>query len=153
MPDSNEPPAGLLQFYESSLDFGRKTQAEHSKWLINTLYLLHSGAIAGILSRMPIERIPQFVSSLKWFVIGLALAFLAGLATWSNYDWFIRTYLELIKRIRSGQWKPDDDLPKIAKLVGLTAWIALTVGLASFACLVIGACSTLSALKSLSTLI
>ena len=143
----DEPPAGLLTFYESSLEFGRKTQAEHSKWLINTLYLLHSGAIAGILSRMPLEKIPQFVGPLKWFASGLALAFLAGLATWSNYELFNLTYSQLIKRIRRSEWVAGD-LPKSAKFVSWSAWIALAVGLASFGCLVIGAFCTLSVLNS-----
>lgn len=129
MPDTSEPPVGLLPFYEASLGFGRKTQADHSKWLINTLYLLHSGAIAGLLSRLPTERIPQFVGSLNWFVIGLAFAFLAGLATWSNYEFYICAYSELIKRIRRGQWRPGDELPKSAKFVSVTVVIALAFGL------------------------
>jgi hypothetical protein len=151
MNTSQEPPAGLLTFYENSLEFGRKTQAEHSKWLINTLYLLHSGAIAGILSRMPLEKIPQFVGPLKWFASGLALAFLAGLATWSNYELFNLTYSELIKRIRRSEWVPGE-LPNSARFVGWTAWIALGVGLASFSCLVIGAFCTLSVLSFVSQL-
>jgi hypothetical protein len=142
---ANEPPSGLLSFYESSLDFGRKTQAEHSKWLINTLYLLHSGAIAGIVSRVSTDKLPQFVGSLKWFVFGLALAFLAGLATWSNYEFFNFTYSELIKRIRYGQWIAGD-LPKSARLVAWSSYIALALGLASFFCLIIGAFLTLAAL-------
>lgn len=149
MSQTPKPPEGLLTSYESALDFGRKTQADHSKWLINTLYLLHSGAIAGVVSRMPIEKIPLFVNSVIWFVIGLALAFLAGLATWANYDIYIRAYSEMIKRIRRDQWKPDE-LPKIAKFVSLSAWLALLLGLASFVCLAIGALSTLCVLKSLS---
>ena len=33
-------------------------------------------------------RVAHFIPSLKWFVLGLVLAFLTGLATWSNYDCF-----------------------------------------------------------------
>lgn len=147
MSELHKPPDNLLQFYENRLDFGQKTQADHSKWLINTLYLLHSGAIAGIISRLPIEKISQFASCLTWFAVGLAFAFLAGLATWSNYDLFNRTYLELIRRIRLNEWR-SGEIPNIAKWVGVTAWLALALGLASFGCLLIGACSALSALRA-----
>lgn len=150
MRNLRKPPEGLLSSYQNALDFGRKTQADHSKWLINTLYLLHSGAIAGILSRMPLEKIPLFVGAIVWFVVGLAFAFLAGLATWANYEFYIRTYAELIKRIRRNQWK-SDELPDISKFVGLSAWLALLIGFVSFICLAIGAFSTLCVLKSLST--
>lgn len=148
MHDANEPPAGLLQFYESSLDFGRKTQAEHSKWLINTLYLLHSGSIAGILTRAPPDKLSQFAVSLWWFVAGVALAFFAGLATWINYHWFNRTYSDLIKMIRQRHWRPNE-LPKSARFVAATQWAALCVGLLSFGCLLIGAGLTLNVLVTL----
>ena len=38
-----------------------------------------------------------------------------------------------------------DDLPPSAKFTNVTMWIALGIGLGSFLCLLIGACSTLAA--------
>ncbi len=150
MPEADIPPVGLLEFYEGSLDFGRKAQAEHSKWLINTLYLLHSGSIAGIITRSPTDKLPLFVGSLSWFVGGVAFAFLAGLATWTNYFWFNRAYSDLIKSIRLLKWQAGV-LPSSVKFVSWTQWLALSVGSVSFACLLIGASLTLGTLAALSS--
>jgi hypothetical protein len=148
MPDIKVPPPGLLQFYEASLDFGRKTQAEYSKWLINTLYLLHSGSIAGVIYRAPSDKLVQFIVPLSWFVAGVALGFLAGLATWTNYHWFNIAYSDMIKLVRRSEWQ-DGVLPNSVKYVAITQWLALGVGLLSFVCLIVGACSTLKILASM----
>jgi|GEM_PF-4059278 len=142
MVNSIDPPKGLLEHYERNLDFGQKTQAEHGKWLINTLYLLHSGAIVALLSKVPSDSIAILAAPLKWFISGIALAFLAGLATWTNYYWLIKAYSEMISTIRSKRWRPGE-FPSSVQFVSITMWIALTVGLASFFCLLAGAWTAL----------
>jgi hypothetical protein len=145
METSREPPIGLLEFYENSLDFGRKAQSEHSKWLINTLYLLHSGSIAGLLYRVPANELGKFACSISWFIAGVAFAFLAGLGTWANYHWFNRAYSDLIQSIRRNEWQPGKR-PRSANLVALTQWVALAIGFVSFGCLILGARLTLKTL-------
>ncbi len=149
MPTNSDTDTTLLSFYENGLELGRKIQSEYSRWLINTLYLLHSGAIVGIISRAPIEKIPQYSNSLWWFVCGLALAFLTGLATWSNYELYVRAHLEVIKHIRERRWHPGQRV-KAAMWTHYTTFIALAVGLASFVCLLAGAWSALHTLSSAS---
>lgn len=147
MTDPTPEPNRALQFYEKNVEFGRKTQAEHSKWLINTLYLLHSGAIAGILIRVPPERLSPFIQPLSWFIVGIALAFVTAFAAWLNYRYFIFTYSELAARARES--RSSDEPPRSTKLVALTENLALLIFFGSFACLLVGAFSTLCILKSL----
>ena len=139
MTEPVQPSDGLRTYYETGLDFGRKTQAEHSKWLINTLYLLHSGAIAGILYKVPIERISNFVGSLTCFATGLALAYLTALATWINYKFYISAHIESLKTIRENRWSAETTPTKNIVLTNRTEKLALLVGIASFMCLLIGA--------------
>lgn len=97
----------LFDFYENSLKQTREFQTQHSKWLINTLYLLHSGAIVGLLSKTPFEKLPQLTIPLWWFASGLSLAFLAGFATWTNYRYAINAHVEALKAIKGGTWKGE----------------------------------------------
>lgn len=128
--------AHLVPYFENTLDRSSKIQAEHSKWLINTLYLLHSGAIAGILARAPVNAVSTYSCAIGWFAVGLALAFFAGLATWFNYRCMIVSCSKILGDIRTGAF--TGDITKYARWPKRTEIVALVLGLTSFACLIVG---------------
>jgi hypothetical protein len=105
---------------------------DYGKWFISTLLLMHSGALAGLLFKASVG-IQSPRDSLWWFVAGIAFAFAAGFASWCNFSHkqFDRW---AHPRMSEGSlmWPKD---PRVT----FTAWVAITFGLASAACLLGGA--------------
>ena len=52
-------------------EFARKLQSEYGKWLITTLYLVHAGAIAGLLFKHSAVAALPYLAALWLFVAGL----------------------------------------------------------------------------------
>lgn len=138
MVDTKAPDEGLVKYYEATVDYARKTQSEYSRWLINTLYLLHSGAIAGILTRVPSAEVSKFIPALSWFVVGIALAFTAGMAAWTNFHWFIDHYNRVIHLCRRGEWQPPDSKPPSTVYIRSSWKVALGFVICSFCILIVG---------------
>jgi hypothetical protein len=115
-------------------------QAEYGKWMINTLYLLHGGAIAGLLAKAAPGVTPIYLSSLWWFVGGIVCSMCAALAAWWNFTFAARIYYQ------SADYRMLTDKahwPKIPRSMATRATMILGMlaGLSSIACLVLGAYS------------
>lgn len=111
------------------------TQAEYGKWLINTLWLLHSGSIVGLLFKHAGANPPPYLNALWWFVIGIILAFGSGFATWLNFT----VAANVFGRVLSDPERVLKVDTRDSCRIKLTLWLAVASGILSVACLVIGA--------------
>jgi hypothetical protein len=122
-----------------SLRFCATAQADYGKWLINTLWLMHSGAIVGLLFRSGGGR-PDYLGSLWWFVFGIAFAFAAGFAAWWNFTFAVQQYE---KWANPGVLSDPANWPKLdltmSLKIRLSMWVAIGFGVLSLACLIGGA--------------
>jgi len=122
-----------------SIRFCATAQSEYGKWLVNTLWLMHSGALVGLLFRSPGGR-PEYLGSLWWFVIGIALAFGAGFAAWWNFTFATDLYSKWAKvsMLTNPADQPTED-PVQSLKIKITMWIAVVAGVLSLCCLLGGA--------------
>lgn len=127
--------------YESSfelLKIARSAQVEYGRWLVNTLWLMHSGAIVGLLFKVHVgEHPPSYTAALFWFVAGIVFAFVAAFAAWWNFTFaavFFQSWAD-VRMLTDSQYWPTR---KSAKSLQVTMWLALAGGIASLGCLVIG---------------
>lgn len=68
------------------LKSARAAQIEYGRWLVNTLWLMHSGAIVGLVFKAHGgEHPPSYSGALFWFVAGIVSAFIAAFAAWWNF--------------------------------------------------------------------
>lgn len=128
------------EIYERMVEasrFSAEKQADYGKWLVNTLWLMHSGAIAGLLFKASATSPPPFLGALWWFVSGIALAFAAGFAAWWNFTFAYKQYERWADPSMlndASKWPKDTD-PRITA----TMWVAVTCGVISVFCLLAGA--------------
>lgn len=117
----------------------KASQVEYGKWLVNTLWLMHSGSIVGLLFRTPIGAgAPPYLGALWWFVAGIVFAFGAGFAAWWNFTFAANTYSTWAdyRMLTSPEHWPKAAQPRALQV---TMWIAIACGVASVACLLGGA--------------
>jgi hypothetical protein len=74
--------------YRESYKLTFELAGEHAKWLLSTLMLLNSGAIAGIFQKEISHR--NFVVSV--FALGVLLALTSGTLAWFNLQWAASYY-------------------------------------------------------------
>lgn len=114
-----------------------RLQGEYGRWLINTLWLFHSGAIAGLLFKAGSSGPLPDPTSLVWFVAGMVLAFGAGFAAWCNFT-FVTCQLQ---RWANHQMLTDPACwPKGGPdwKIPFSMWVAIGFGVLSLFCLVGG---------------
>ncbi len=120
------------------LKSARSAQIEYGRWLINTLWLMHSGAIVGLLFKAHSgEHPPAYASALFWFVVGIVAAFAAGFAAWWNFTFaavLFQSWAD-VRMLNDPKYWP---VQKSGKGMIVTMWIAILGGLASVGCLVVG---------------
>jgi hypothetical protein len=104
------------------------TQAGYGRWLVNTLWLMHSGAISGlVVNKDKFHEAPHL--SLLCFVIGVVLGFIAAFAMWWSFSYAL---LEVNNALKAGRW-PDWDKRAMrayhaAALFGFASLVCLAVG-------------------------
>jgi hypothetical protein len=147
MTDDKTDPEALYReqaklFYNQAVDRAKLSatiQADYGKWLVNTLWLMHSGAIVGLLFRATTTGRPPYFSELWWFIFGVAFAFGAGFASWWNFTFAVNQY---------DQWASPAILTDRTKWpitaafkwkIRVTMWVAIVCGLLSMGCLILGA--------------
>ena len=117
----------------------RTAQAEYGKWLINTLWLMHSGSIVGLLFKAHAgQSPPPYFSALWWFVAGIVLAFGAGFSAWWNFTFAAAQYEKWADhRMLNDQkyWPKETGSSRSS----ITLWIAVAFGVLSVGCLLGGA--------------
>jgi hypothetical protein len=106
---------------------------EHAKWLLSTLMLLNSGAIAGIFQKEISHR--NFVVSV--FALGVLLAVISGTLAWFNLQWAARYYANAAANILVE--KEPEPYPRA--ILRLRTW-AVYVAYGSIGCLAAGAILT-----------
>jgi hypothetical protein len=126
------------QLFLELLRSARSAQIEYGRWLINTLWLMHSGAIVGLLFKAHVgEHPPPYSGALFWFVAGIVWAFVAAFAAWWNF-----TFAAILFQRWVNVWihheSPDRSIEKPGKGMWVTMWISIVGGIASLGCLVIG---------------
>jgi hypothetical protein len=107
---------------------------EHAKWLLSTLMLLNSGAIAGIFFQKEISHRNLVVSV---FALGVLLAVMSGTLAWFNLQLAARYYANAAADILAEK-EPE---PYPGKILRLRTW-AIYVAHGSIGCLAAGAILT-----------
>ncbi|HEY0329500.1 MAG TPA: hypothetical protein VGC77_10405 [Rhodopseudomonas sp.] len=132
--------------YQSIIELRKSaysSQAEYGRWMINTLWLMHSGAIVGLLFKAHAgEHPPAYAGSLFWFVAGIVFAFIAAASAFWNFTFAAQLFHSWADaRMLSNL----DAWPKRVKTLRfvITLWISMTGGLLSLSCLVLGSISVL----------
>lgn len=120
------------------LKSARSAQIEYGRWLVNTLWLMHSGAIVGLLFKAHAgEHPPPYSGALFWFVAGIVSAFVAAFAAWWNFTFaavLFQTWTDVRMLSDSNYWPQ----PAKGKAMKATMWIAIAGGVGSLFCLVVG---------------
>lgn len=116
-----------------------KVQADYGKWLIATLTAVHIGAsyFVGNLQGVPVGT---KIAAIWWFVGGIILILLSGLTAWWNWT----QHAERRNSWTNANMLINDDpkhWPKNTNAAAITSTylLSLVFGLASAACLPIGA--------------
>ena len=120
------------------LKSARAAQIEYGRWLVNTLWLMHSGAIVGLLFKAHAgEHPPSYSGALFWFVGGIVSAFVAAFAAWWNFTFAAVLFHRWtdVRMLSDPQYWPQPDKGKAMKA---TMWIAIAGGIGSLVSLVVG---------------
>jgi hypothetical protein len=104
---------------------------EHAKWLLSTLMLINSGAIAGIFQKRVEEK---YWLSVFVFSLGVLFALGSGILGWFNLQIASRYYRDTADRLLEGEGDPG--MP--AKVRSFRQW-AIAAAMASVGALVTGA--------------
>jgi hypothetical protein len=127
--------------YQSNFELlksARSAQIEYGRWLINTLWLMHSGAIVGLLFKAHAgEHPPPYSGALFWFVAGIVSAFVAAFAAWWNFT-FAAVLFHRWADVRMLHDPTHWPAQKPGKGMVVMMWIAIMGGVASLGCLVFG---------------
>ncbi|MFZ5736057.1 MAG: hypothetical protein ACOY6K_04140 [Pseudomonadota bacterium] len=113
-------------------------QIDYGKWLISSLLLMHSSAIAGLIFKAGNNGAPPYLYATGWFVFGILLALASGFSAWWNFTFAARQYDHwsnpnmLIDRTK---WPSYQLAPGIAS----TLWTSVVCGIGSVFCIPAGA--------------
>lgn len=126
------------QLHVELMKSARSAQIEYGRWLINTLWLMHSGAIVGLLFKAHAgDHPPPYSGALFWFVAGIVSAFAAAFAAWWNF-----TFAAALFQRWTNIGMPHDPQYQSAEMLGprfqVTMWVAIVGGIMSLVFLVVG---------------
>lgn len=125
--------------------------AEYSRWIFQSLLLLHSGAIAGAFTYMsivPSQRL-QMSLAIPCFVGGIVVILLAGFAAWVNWSVIADAF-----RQQADPWMVEDRSrypkgpPPRTRLVTASLWASVAFGFTSGLFLLLGAAVAYFAVRS-----
>jgi hypothetical protein len=144
---SDQPPADTYKetaklTYENLLEMRRlafTAQADHGKWLISSIFLMHGAAIGGLAFKAGTSGAPTYLNAISWFVLGLTFALASGFSTWCNFSLAAEQYHEWAKPnmiVNRAYW-PSDTARDFR--IKLTKWLAIIFGFCSVFCLIAGA--------------
>lgn len=104
---------------------------EHAKWLLSTLLLINSGAIAGIFQK---DKASDYLAALCFFGGGVFFALISGVLGWFNLQLAAKYYYETSSDVLAG----NETRPRPCS-VNKTRHAAIIAALLSIGCLVAGA--------------
>lgn len=115
-------------------------QGDYGKWLIASLLLLNGTALYSLATNVSYGRPILQSGSLWWFLGGLLLAMGSGFVAWINWGLLAA---DLIRQSNASMLVSRDAWPQSNKsadrYISLTFGLAIVLGLASLACVPIGA--------------
>lgn len=119
----------------------REAQINYGRWIVNTLWLMHSGAIVGFLSKWDGKSTIPNKAAVSCFVAGIVFAFATASIAWFNFtisdDIFRRfTY--------AGEKWDSTDVSKHWDWLKRTMYAAIGCVLISIMCLIFGAALIIS---------
>ncbi len=114
----------------------REAQINYGRWIVNTLWLMHSGSIAGLLSKWDGTNPIPHKAAVACFVAGIVFAFATASIAWFNFtiadDIFRRfTY--------AGEKWSSTDVSQQWDWVKYTMYAAIVCVFLSIVCLIAGA--------------
>jgi hypothetical protein len=114
----------------------RQAQIDYGRWIVNTLWLMHSGAVAGLLAKWGGNGAIPYKESIGFFIAGIVFAFATASNAWLNFtissDIFLRfTY--------AGERWSSTDVEKHWKWLKASMYVAILCVCASILCLIVGA--------------
>lgn len=116
----------------------RASQIEYGKWLVNTLWLMHSGSIVGLLFKAHVGGTPPpYLGAIWWFVAGIVFAFGAGFSAWWNFT-FSTLYFHKLADYRMLSAREFWPKPERSRHMLATMWVAIACGVLSLVCLLGG---------------
>jgi len=138
MPDHpNEPsqPNANEKWWDIS-KVARAAQIEYGRWIVNTLWLMHSGAIAGLLTKWDGRGAFPHRLSLVCFALGIVFAFGTAAAAWLNFS----VSEDHFKRLTDAgeKWR-ELSLDTHSKWMRWTTYFAIASVASSIVCLIVGA--------------
>lgn len=115
-------------------------QVGYGRWLINSLWLMHSGAIVGLIFKSSGSAPPPYLGAIWWFIAGIAFAFFAGFAAWLNFSMFWEKHAAWadVRMLTNPKHWPRPD-PKYSFRIRFTLRTSVGCGVLSLACLIGGA--------------
>lgn len=121
-------------------EFCIKLQAEYGKWLVSSLFVLHGAAIGGLVFKAAQTSPPAYLLAVWWFVVGLVLALATGFSAWWNFTFLAERYYRWAdyRMLTDREFWPK---PEEGRGIDATLWVAVTTGVLSVACLLVGAAS------------
>jgi hypothetical protein len=114
----------------------RQAQIEYGRWIVNTLWLMNSGAIAGLLIHWDGKGTVPHKVSIALFTVGIVFGFAAAAAAWLNFT----ISDDLFRRwgYAGASWA-SVDVEKNWKWMRRTMYAAIASVLISIGCMVAGA--------------
>jgi hypothetical protein len=138
------------EFYNAmraSHDASARLTAEYGKFLIVSLFTIHTGAIVGLLALVGNSGgslsivIKTVLGPLWFFVIGLSLCMLCAFTTWKNWYYLECQYNELAspKYLNDPNQFPWDQKTSFSCKIEIAYWLSILLGFLSFFCMIGGA--------------
>lgn len=92
--NDKQPPGDMNVYWWDSAKLAWAAQVDYGRWIVNTLWLMHSGAIAGLLYKWSGQGDLPHKWAIGFLVAGILFAFGTAGAAWLNFtvaeDWFRR---------------------------------------------------------------
>jgi hypothetical protein len=117
--------------YRENFKIAFDLAGEYAKWLLSTLLLLNSGAIAGIFQK---DLSHTYRGALYFFAAGVFFALISGVIGWFNLQ-IAASYYHFV----SGAMLAGKDEPIRPKSIDRTRKYALLAAFSSIGCLGLGA--------------
>lgn len=137
---NGKPPSEFNGIWWDSAKLAWNAQVDYGRWIVNTLWLMHSGAVAGLLYKWDARApLPQS-TAISFFIFGIVLAFVTACAAWLNFS--VAEHLFRRWTYSKDDW-PNVPIDENTKWMKRTTYVAIGAALGSLACLVAGAVSVI----------
>jgi len=116
-----------MELYKSVLS----TQSAYGRWIFNVLWLVHSGALAGLIAAKATGKLGDHTNwnALGPFVLGIVFAIAASFAMWWSFSYAVKEVHEAIRQDRWPEWSNKSMWTyNVAALFGIVSLLCLAGG-------------------------